>query len=73
VDFFTWSGVKDAPVNDFALSIEGISNNWDSVKANLDRVRALMAWSIFACFCYYFTTLFRWTRKQIATHAWFAI
>jgi hypothetical protein len=30
-------------VNDFALTIKGILTNWDSVKANLDRVRALMS------------------------------
>ena len=30
-------------MNDFALTIEGILTNWDSVKANLDRVRALMS------------------------------
>ncbi len=37
------SGVKNALVSDFALTIEGILTNWDSAAANLDRVQALMS------------------------------
>ncbi|EKE19269.1 MAG: hypothetical protein ACD_9C00068G0001, partial [uncultured bacterium] len=41
--FLYMSGVKDAPVNDFALTTEVILTNWDLTKGILDRVRALMA------------------------------
>ena len=43
MSFKKMSGVKDAIVNDFALTIEGILTNWDLTKTILDRVRILMA------------------------------